>query len=53
LWDFCVKTIAENQKRGAIFAPQKSPNPIVFEKVSCGAVIIHFARTYFEKNFTD
>jgi hypothetical protein len=37
LWDFCAKTIAENYQQGAIFAPQKSPKPIVFEKVSCGA----------------
>ena len=37
LWDFTLKTNAENYQQGAIFAGQKSPNPVVFEKVSTGA----------------
>jgi len=30
LWDFAGKTNAENYQQGAIFAGQKSPNPVVF-----------------------
>jgi len=49
LWDFALKTNAENHQTEAIFAGQKSPESIVSEKVSSGALIINFARTYFNK----
>ena len=37
LWDFALKTNAENHQTEAIFAGQKSPEPIVYKNVSSGA----------------
>ena len=47
LWDFTAKTKADFALRSAAYSPRGAVNS---DKVSFGAVIIHFARTYFERN---
>ena len=53
LWDFTASAVGgkgfgENQS--AILASAKSLHIPNSEQVTTGAVIIHFARTFFEKN---
>ena len=47
LWDFTVKTKADFALRSEPSAARTASGAINSEKVSCGAVIIHFARTFF------
>jgi len=46
LWDFTAKTKADFALRSAGASPRGAVNS---DKVSFGAVIIHFARTFFER----
>ena len=47
LWDFTAKTKADFALRSAAYSPRGAVNS---EQVTFGAVIIHFARTFFERN---
>ena len=50
LWDFTAKTKADFSVRNVAVAPRETRGEAIFEKVSFGREIIHFARTFFERN---
>jgi len=49
LWDFTAKTKADFALRSEPRASRAASGAINSEQVSFGAVIIHFARTFFER----
>ncbi|MEK7103342.1 MAG: zinc ribbon domain-containing protein, partial [Patescibacteria group bacterium] len=50
LWDFTAKTKGDFEFRGGAYARNGAMD---FENVSLGRVIIHFARTFFEKKLNE